>query len=90
MVRLSITIIHIFSNNRYCFTLLLLGFLTGDEVTEIMRNKGTIQIFDRGGEMVGIKERMMMDYVRPQGTVLVVFYGSQFLKLLKCLSIDFK
>ena len=55
-----------------------------------MRNKGTIQIFDRGGEMVGIKQRMMMDYVRPQGTVLVVFYGSQFLKLLKCLSIDFK
>ena len=49
-----------------------------------MRNNGTIRIYDslgrkramersRGGEMAGVKERMMMDYERPQGTVLVVF-----------------
>ena len=55
-----------------------------------MRNNGTIRIYDslgrkramersRGGEMAGVKERMMMDYDRPapipQGRVLVVFYS---------------
>ena len=54
-----------------------------------MRNNGTIRIYDllgrrrakersRGGEMVGVKEKMLMDYDRPapipQGKVLVVFY----------------